>query len=414
MRLLARCLLSFVVLSSQPGRCLLSAAAKIDEEPELAVDQVRQEAILEVKFAEMKSKYGVDDRRTLHVFFELFDLWIMLYRLNKADKALAEILPACEWRRDDLSIKAVQALAFTRWKQGRFREALARFHEMEGWLGKNPALAENIGHTYNALGEHGEAEAYFQQALQLISETPAAADSNKGGILLGLAGIRDKRGQLAEALSPAQDAYNFYKARDQERGWESSLTAKAAMQLSKIHLQMGEVHAAERKTREAIRLFQSTSGEDTPLLSGAFSRLGEALVMQDRRSEAWQAFRQAYEIEAIKDAFDLTEIVILHNKLVDTHLGEKGGLDRAAFEGHFPVLHKVLNRVRRLPQDSNAGAYYKLAGELFVLGANCQAGRPLLLEAVRLLADERSVDTSGMIRQSVDLVAYCDGTYKSE
>ena len=43
-----------------------------------------------------------------------------------------------------------QALAFTRWKQGRHREALAHFHDMEGSLGKTAALCENIGHTYNA------------------------------------------------------------------------------------------------------------------------------------------------------------------------------------------------------------------------------------------------------------------------
>merc|ERR1711953_1349853 len=110
-----------------------------------------------------------------------------LYRLNKADAALAEIVPACEWRRDDYAIKAVQALAFTRWKQGRYREALARFHEMEGWMGKNAALAENIGHTYNTLGAYDDAERYFTDALRLTRAMPKGVETNEGGVLLGLA-----------------------------------------------------------------------------------------------------------------------------------------------------------------------------------------------------------------------------------
>merc|ERR1719221_1977409 len=155
-------------------------ASKIEEEPEIATEQIKQEAVLEVKYARLKERLGVGDRRTLDVFFELFDLWIMLYRLNKADAALREVVPACEWRQDDLAIKAVQALAFTRWKQGRYREALERFHELEGWFGKNAALCENIGHTYTAIGAYDEAELYFNDAMSLTKALPQGADHNAG------------------------------------------------------------------------------------------------------------------------------------------------------------------------------------------------------------------------------------------
>merc|ERR1719321_1802135 len=66
-----------------------------------------------------------------------------------------------------------------------------------------------------------------------------------------------------------------------------------------------------------------------------------------------------------------------------------------AFRHYFPVATRVAARVRaELPQDGNAGAYYKVAGELFVLGADCATGRPLLAEAVQLFAVETSIDTS--------------------
>jgi len=392
-----------------------ASAAKIDQEPELAVEQVKQEAVLEVKFARMKRTYGIEDRRTLEVFFELFDLWIMLYRLNKADAALKEVLPACEWRRDDLSIKAVQALAFTRWKQGHYREALSRFHEMEGWMGKNAALCENIGHTYNTIGAYSEAERYFHEALQLTrnGRVGGNSESNEGGILLGLAGVQERRGAYSEALPTSNQAYEFYKARDKQKGWESSLTAKAAMQLSKVHMMLGSFGKAEKYVTEAVRLFKLTAGDDTPLLSGAYERLGEVYLHQGYVDKARSAYHKAYKIEAIKDSFDLVPILEIHNKLVDTYLKSESGLDRTGFQRYFGVAGKVVERVRtQLPQDGNAGAYYKAAGELYVLGNDCARGAPLLNLAVRLFTGETSVDTSQLIKQSQDLVAFCGGTYK--
>eukprot|EP00929_Paragymnodinium_shiwhaense_P034879 TRINITY_DN18924_c0_g1_i2.p1 TRINITY_DN18924_c0_g1~~TRINITY_DN18924_c0_g1_i2.p1 ORF type:complete len:430 (-),score=100.13 TRINITY_DN18924_c0_g1_i2:56-1345(-) len=385
------------------------AASRLDVEPELASEQVKQEAVLEVKYARTKAKYGLRDRRTLDVFFELFDLWIMLYRLNKADAALQEVLPACEWRRDDYSIKAVQALAFTRWKQGAFREALSRFHEMEGWLGKNAALSENIGHTYNTLGRYEDAQRYFQEALVLTRQLPDGSGGNEGGILLGLAGVQERRDMLTEALPTSQQAYNFFKARDVARGWPTSLTAKAAMQLSKVYFRRDAFAEAEKYAREAAQNFESTAGADSPLVAGAFERLGAVLVKQGRREEAQQALHRAYQVEAIKDKFDLVQLLEIHNQLVDAHVGT-GGLDRAAFRKYFKVVSDVVARVRsQMKQDGNAGAYYKAAGELYVLGSDCDRGRPLLVEAITLFKDETSVDTSGLIKSCKDLVAFCNG-----
>eukprot|EP00439_Symbiodinium_sp_Y106_P042333 s3885_g5.t1 len=384
--------------------------AKIDQGPELASEQVLEEAVLEAKFFEHRERFGIDDRRTLEVFFQLFDLWIMLYRLNKADEALKEVLPACWWRQDDLTVQAIQALAFTRWKQGLLKEALTWFNLMEGLLGKSAALCENIGHTYNSMGMHAEAETYFLQSL-LFLDSNVSTQKNKGGVLLGLAGVREKQHKLAEARESAQEAYDLYKQRDVENGWESSLTAKAGMTLSKMALKLGDMEEAEATCQEAIRLFESTSGEDSPLLASAFKRMGEIRMAQERWTEARAALHQAYKLEAIKDAFDLTEVVIIHQQLTDAHLG-KGELDRQSFRPYFPTIAQVLKRVYDMKQDGNAGAYYKLAGELFVLGEDCEAGKSLLFAAVSLLETESAIDTSGMVKTCKDLIRYCGGTYK--
>ncbi|CAK9072456.1 unnamed protein product [Durusdinium trenchii] len=259
----------------------------------------------------------------------------MLYRLNKIDQALVEVLPAVRWRQDEYAIRGLQALAFTRWKQNRHREALARFHEMEGWVGKSAPLCENIGHTYNA----------------------NAPDSNmssdqQGGSLLGLAGVREKQQLWAEARQAAQEAYDIYKARDVQRGWDSSLTAKAAMAVSKMDLKLGNLEQALAKAEEALRLFELTSGSQSPLMSTAYRRMGEIYMKKGLYVEARQAFHKAYKLEAVKDAFDLTEIVILHQSLMDAHLG-RGPLQRSAFRVYFRTAAQVLKRVKELKQDGD-------------------------------------------------------------
>lgn len=46
-------------------------------------------------------------------------MWIQLYRLNKLTEALEEVVPVCRNRGGNFKIQAIQALAFTVWKQGK-------------------------------------------------------------------------------------------------------------------------------------------------------------------------------------------------------------------------------------------------------------------------------------------------------
>jgi len=280
-------------------------------------------------------------------------------------------------------------------------------------MGKNMALSENIGHTYKYMGEYDSAERYFKEALQLTQSLPPGTESNQGGILLGLAGVQHRRGALKDSLVTSRMSYEFYRDRDVKRGWESSLTAKAAMQLCKVHMDLGQLTEAEGLAREAVRLFEVTAGDDSPLVAGALERLGSILVKLGRQQDARRELLRAYELESIKDAFDLVGIMEIHNKLVDTHLSA-GGLDRAAFRRYFEVSNQVVTRVRtEMTQDGNAGAYYKIAGELRALGGDCASARPLLAEAKQLFVEETSIDTSGLVQQCADLIAYCDGTYQA-
>jgi len=384
--------------------------SSLDMIPETKTEHVKKEAVLEERFAELKHRYGLQDRRTLWVFFELFDVWIVLHRLNKADQALVEVVPVCEWRRDELTIKAVQALAFTRWRQGRHKEALERFHEIEGWMGKTATMSENIGHTYNAIGAFDEAEQSFKEALEMTRNRPAHTHDNEGGILLGLAGLQERRKNYDEALPNAEAAFEYYTKRDEQRGWTSSTSAKALMQITKIQLKLGNWKTVESKAREAVRIFELTGGNDSPFLVGALERQGNALVRLGRVNEGRKALYRAYKVAALQGRLDLIEILEVHDALVSTYMHPPKGETLDGFRKYFKAAKHVERRVRKeMKQDGNAGAFYKAAGEMFILGGECGLGRPLLVEAIQLFQYETVVDTRGLIRQCGDLVTYCDG-----
>eukprot|EP00439_Symbiodinium_sp_Y106_P084317 s104_g25.t1 len=193
----------------------------------------------------------------------------------------------------------IQALAFVRWKQSRFREALPLFHEMENHLGKSAALCENIAHTYNSLGEFEKAEDYLRQALKFIEQEHGL---NKAIWSLGNWGLSipdlsldmtfawssiDRLGKQKEALPVCRKAYEFYKER--ANGAPASLQAKAGISCAKIHAKLGQLKDAEAYIREAVEMYEVTCGETSPLTASAYHELGKVLWAQRRREDAQKA-----------------------------------------------------------------------------------------------------------------------------
>ena len=113
----------------------------------------RQEERLERRLGARRARLGLDNARTLRSAFRLLDCLIGQYKLNRTEALLDEVAPVCKRLGGDWHVKAIQSLAFCRWKQYRFGEALALFLEQQQLVGPSAALCENIGHTYSSLGE---------------------------------------------------------------------------------------------------------------------------------------------------------------------------------------------------------------------------------------------------------------------
>lgn len=378
-----------------------------DDDPERVEEQEENERKLEARYKKLLSEKGLQSEDTLETFFALFDNCIQLYRLNKLSDYLAEVVPACRKRTDKYKLKAIQALAFVRWKQSKFSEALPLMLEMEEILGKGAALCENIAHTYNSLGKYNEAEEYFRQSLKFIEQEHGPNKGNRGGVLLGLGLVRDRLGKHKEALPVCQKAYEFYKER--ANGAPASLQAKAGISCAKINAKLGNLPKAEAYIREAVQMYEVTCGETSPLTASAYHELGKCLWAQRKRDDAQKALKRAYEIEAMKDAWDLVTLLEIHNLLMDTHLKETEQIERVKFADYFKTSEFVVNRVKKeLPQDGNAAVYYKAAGEMKAWGGRYAEAKLLFELAIPLLRAEKSTDCSGLIQACNDMLAFCD------
>merc|ERR1712066_389823 len=88
------------------------------------------------------------------------------------------------------------------------------------------------------------------------------------------------------------------------------------------------------------------------------------------------------------------------------HLG--GELDRAAFRRYLPTVDVALKRVRDMKQDANAGAYYKVAGELRAFAEDYVGASELLGEAVELFKLEQEEKVGSLMGHCRDLKDFCE------
>jgi len=393
------------------------------EADELVELQLVEEVRLEKLFAEKRQERGLDDEETLQVFFKLFDMWIQLYRLNKASEVLEDVVPVCRKRGGNLHVQGVQALAFTRWKQSEFKVALELFHEIEDLIGSSSALCENMGHTYSSIGQYKEAGEYFQRALDCVDAEQKLGKKvgDKAGTLLGLGIIEDRLGNFEKALEIVREAQRLF--RDRSAGKPSSLIAKAGMSIAKILLKLAkteqdeakkdamELEAIERE-RENIELFEITCGADSPLTASALKGLGEALMRRNEFTEAQSNFAKSYLLEASKDAFDLVAVMEIHNSLFGAHmaaLNNGQALERTKFREYMPAVDVALARVGQMKQDANAGAYYKVAGELRAFAEQYAGSLKLLNDAITLFKESDEKCVAGLIQNCIDLKTFCEG-----
>merc|ERR1711957_557469 len=235
-------------------------------------------------------------------------------------------------------------------------------------------------------------------------------------------------GHAEKALPIIREAQALFRKR--AAGKPSSLIAKAGMSIAKLLLKLAKLESSSSTIkemhdeavtleRENVEIFEITCGEDSPLTASALKGLGEALPACDNIPEACEAFGKSYKWEAMKDAFDLLAIMEVHGSLVSALLASAkitGGLNRGAFRDHVSTVQMALKRVRSMLQDGNAGAYYKVAGELLAFAEDYTGAAALLMEACALFTKEANLPGKqaekpmfdGLIQTCQELQVFCE------
>eukprot|EP00457_Paulinella_chromatophora_P005041 gb/GEZN01005054.1/.p1 GENE.gb/GEZN01005054.1/~~gb/GEZN01005054.1/.p1 ORF type:complete len:546 (-),score=84.45 gb/GEZN01005054.1/:34-1671(-) len=355
-----------------------------------------------------KATWGPEEPRTVAVYFQLFDVLIAMYRLERLDKLLDEILPVCEKSNAVDFAKAIQMQAFLRYKQFRFKESLANFLKFQSIMGSSAELSENVGHTYNAMGNYAMAESSFQDALRLMEEHKGNI-ANKGGVLLGLGTVRQKQKKHEDALPILNQALTFYLQRF--KGQDHSLIAKARMGVASALQSLERYDEALGHIKEAVRLFIKTCSYESPLTANAMCRLATVLLLQKNYQQAQPFLYSALKLHVSYDTLNLPTILTLVQQILDVHA--KGGGDplrKDQYQPYIPLIEEARRNIiaqgLKEKDDGTIAVLYKTSSEMCLLAGAFQTAQPMILDALGFLRTVRDLDVSNLIEICESMLVY--------
>jgi tetratricopeptide (TPR) repeat protein len=352
--------------------------------------------------------------KTMDTTFKLLNCLIGQYKLNETEELVDEIMPICVKHKEQESkwyIKAIQSSGFCKYKQYKFKEALALFLEQESIIGPSAALCENIGHTQSSLGMLQEAEASFEKGIELLK---MGSFGNKGGIYLGLGLVRERLGRNKEALEVLLQALEVFKKQhsDGSQEFESSTVAKAHTSVGNLYKKLGDLAKAGDHFRSSLQIFRRTVGAGSPLTASALANLGKLLLERKEYTEAQKCLKESLALEVRKDAFHLDtiwevldKIKTLHTEVLSSSSSSSGGLAglAQAFEQYLPLIMEGQARLCNLPpnirkpDEGTVAVWNKTSGEMCVMAGHLKDGKDFLGRAVKLLTRQKEAHAGGEV-----------------
>jgi tetratricopeptide (TPR) repeat protein len=361
-------------------------------------DFLGNEPKLEKLFEACKTTYGLDNDAVIDIGLQLASAYIGNYKLNHCDGLLTEMMPYIEKRGGITQIRGREALAFCRWKQGKYQEALEIFNWQLEVVGPNVALYENMGHTYNKIGKYDEAEKCLKSAIELMEKGGNFKPGQKGGIYLGLANVQQSKGLIKDALQSRMKALETY---NQSYGSHPhSLCAKANMYVGQTYMQIvAEFRKAEPYFREALRLFKITCA-DSPLTLSSLCELGDLLVFTqtpESIAEGHQIFKEALEMQlkletvhvsdashSIKQLLDFPPPSVKSEKTEytpDTVLRMYSYLKQ-----YYPLIEQICNQIteQKLPPDLKLLEFYLTLTNAYFLSGDAKLCKEVVAKTMHV------------------------------
>ncbi len=173
--------------------------------------------------------------------------------------------------------------------------------------------------TYLMLGEPDRAEPLLNEALPIEREL-FPADIQTARTLEGLSNLMIRRGQIHEALAPAEEALEIALHVPREDNVELGL---AYTSVAEAHRVAGASDRALPLYRKARWLYEKSLGSEHPRVAGLLSQEGLILMQDGKLSMAEQAMVRAVDILRKGCAECIVERSILHSNLGVLRLKQK-------------------------------------------------------------------------------------------
>jgi tetratricopeptide (TPR) repeat protein len=201
------------------------------------------------------------------------------------------------------------------------------------------------GKACTILGEHDEAQAHFEQALEVYREL--GDDINQAHVYIGLGTILDRQGRYQDALRQAEQALVWYLASGHRVG-----QAHALNNLSWFRTRLGNYDMALEPGKQALRLHQEAGyrrGE-----AGAWDSLGFAYHQLGHHADAVAAYQQSLTLFrdlGIRYSEARTLVHLGDTYEASGHMGTARDCWKQALviftESDYPDAEQVRDRLRR-------------------------------------------------------------------
>lgn len=258
------------------------------------------------RFLSLIHEKGYEHVHTLKAAFDYYGSLIAQYRLTECDELLDKIYPYCISRGSWSSyyISAIQALAFLRFKQGKYKDSVDYFKNQIDIQGPNEMIYENMALAYTRLGNYKEASLCYARALLLIRQQ--SSDKQKmSTLLMGLSLVLD---EVDDAFIVLKESMKLLQQRFDK---PHSLMAKTLGAMGDLHMKRQDFLAAEDCYHQAVRIFIDTCGYETPLTANTMGKHAKMLLQLGHKEKAILEFIQSLKVwvRVDNESFDPNSVV---------------------------------------------------------------------------------------------------------
>ncbi len=369
--------------------------------------QQKQYETYKSRFLSLAKEKGLADTHTLKAAFDYYHTLITRYLLTECDALLDQVYPVCaakgSWSM--FYVMAIQALAFLRFKQGRYQESLEFFKTQIDTLGPNETIYENMALAYGRLSQYKTAATCYAQAILLIRQK-SLEEQRYATLLMGLSAVLDN---IDDSLIVLDESMRLLKLKYDK---PHSLMAKALTAMGDLHIKEQHYDVAEKCFKEAVDIFKETCGDDTPLTSNAMNKHANSLLLLNNTRESIRVFMNALSVWVKVDdiSFDANQVaqalITLKHELL------KDGTLHSIINENDKVIDLLQAKIAQSPQfinDLNVLCLLKFIYELHIVNKDisraivcCRLFKELLTQLTA--ANDYAVYRDNLLQETTEII----------